>query len=196
MQSNWTVLLIGGGSGLGKSSLARQLAERYQASKMEADDLRVALRTVATRETHPELFTFVDHQNYLEEFTEEEFIKNHMATALTVYGALDPIITKHVEFGERAVFEGDSILPELLAKRNQEGIKAVYLYDDLEGIRERQMARNRNKKRTPEKMETNARFSFAYNEILRAQAEELGFITIKVSPIETLFERTTTLLDT
>jgi 2-phosphoglycerate kinase len=195
MQTNWTVLLIGGSSGIGKTYLAQQLAERYGISHTETDDLRVALRTVTDRQAHPELFTFVDHQNYLEEFTQDEFINKHLATGGTVWKALDSIIDKHVDFGERIIFDGDSIIPALLKNRNQDGLCALFLYDDLEHIRERQSRRNRNKKRTPEKMEINAQFSFAYSEILRAQAEEHGFTTCKASPTETLFERAVALLE-
>jgi 2-phosphoglycerate kinase len=195
MQTNWTVLLIGGSSGAGKTYLAQQLGERYGISHMEADDLRVALRTVTNREIHPELFTFVDHQNYLEEFTQEQFVEKLLETSGTVSVALNDIITKHVGFSEKIVIDGDSLIPSILAKRSQEDIKAIFLYDDLENIRERQIKRNRNKKRTPEKMEINARFSFAFSEALRKQAEEYGFQTVKASPIETLFERVVSLLE-
>lgn len=195
MQTNWTVLLVGGSSGTGKTYLAQQLAERYGISHMEADDLRVALRTVTNRERHPELFTFVDHQNFLEEFTQDEYLEKTLETNSIVWTAVDAIINKHVGFNERTVIDGDSILPSLLAKRDQQGIQAIFLYDDLEQIRERQIKRNRNKKRTPEKMETNAQFSYAYSETLRKQAEENGFETFKVSPVETLLDRITTSLE-
>lgn len=193
---DWTVLLIGGSSGVGKTHLAQRLAERYHISHIEADDLRVALRTVTNREVHPELFTFVDHQNYLEEFTEEEFVEKHLAVGATVWLGIHDIITKHVDFNERVVIDGDSILPELLSQRDQTGIRSLFLYDDLEHIRERQIKRNRNQKRTPEKMETNAQFSFAYSEALRLQAEQQGFVTIKASPVETLLERVVGILET
>ncbi|MFA6270403.1 MAG: hypothetical protein WC657_04320 [Candidatus Paceibacterota bacterium] len=195
INNNWTVLLIGGSSGLGKTYLAQQIAERYRISHMEADDLRVALRTVTNREAHPELFTFVDHQNYLEEFAEEEFVEKHIAVGETIWLAINDIITKHIGFNERLIIDGDSVIPTSLAKRDQTGIKSVFLYDDLEGIRERQIKRNRNKKRTPEKMETNAQFSFAYSEAIRKQAEECGLITCKVSPIETLFDRVVDIIE-
>jgi|CXWL01.1.fsa_nt_gi 2-phosphoglycerate kinase len=195
MNKDWTVLLIGGSSGVGKTRLAQQLAKRYEISHTETDDLRVGLRTVTNREAHPELFTFVDNQNYLAEFSVQQFMEAHLASAKTVWRALDSIITKHVGFNERVIFDGDSILPSLLATRDQEGIKAIFLYDGLEGVRERQAARNRNKKRTPEKMETNAQFSFAYSEVLREQALEQGFTTIQASPIDSLFDRVVSVLE-
>jgi len=194
-QTNWSAILIGGTSGVGKTYLAQQLGERYGISHMDADDLRIGLRTITTRETHPELFTFVDNQNYLAEFIEEEFVKKLLKVGATVSLAMDDIISRHVGFDEKIIIDGDSIIPSLLAKRSQEGIKAIFLYDDFENIRERQLKRNRNKKRTPEKMETNSRFSYAYSEALRIQAEEYGFQTIKASPIETLFERVISILE-
>lgn len=193
--NNWTVLLIGGSSGLGKTYLAQQIAEKYHISHMEADDLRVALRTVTNREIHPELFTFVDHQNYLKEITQEEFVEKHLVVGDTVWLGINDIITKHVGFSERIIIDGDGVIPALLAKRDQTGVKAIFLYDDLEGIRERQIKRNRNKKRTPEKIETNARFSLAYSEAIRKQAEEHGFVTCKASPIETLFDRVVDIIE-
>ena len=189
MEKSWTVLLIGGSSGVGKTRLAQQLAEKYGIPHMEADDVRVALRTVTNREAHPELFTFVDNQNYLEDFSEARFIEEHLATATTVWKALSALIDKHIGFGEQVVIEGDSILPALLAGRSREGIREVFVFDELEGIRERQMVRNRNKKRTPEKMETNARFSFAYSEVFRNQAKEQAMFAVIASPIESLFSR-------
>lgn len=194
-QTNWSVLLIGGTSGVGKTYLAQQLGERYGVSHMDADDLRIGLRTITTREMHPELFTFVDNQNYLMEFTEEEFVEKLFNVGATVSLAMDDIISRHVGFDEKIVIDGDSITPNLLAKRNQEGVKALFLYDDLEHIQERQIMRNRNKKRAQEKIEINAKFSYAYSEALRLQAEAHGFQTIKASPLETLFERVVSILE-
>lgn len=195
METNWSVLLIGGTSGAGKSHLAQQIAERYKISHIEADDIRIALRTVTDREKHPELFTFVDNQNYLVEFTEEKFVEELLKTGSTVWRAINDLIIRHITFDEKIIIDGDSIIPELLIKREQNGIKAIFLYDDLEHIRERQIQRNRNKKRTQEKIEINARFSYAYSETLRKQAEENGFQTIKASPIETLFDRIVSVLE-
>lgn len=195
IQTNWIVLLIGGTSGAGKTHLAQQLAKHYEISHMQSDDLRIGLRTVTNRDAHPELFTFVDNQNYLMEFTQERFIEEQFKTYTTVSIAVDDIINKHVGFNEKIVIEGDSVIPSLLVKRNQDGIKAIFLYDDQENILERQTIRNRNKKRTQEKLEINSRFCYAYSEAIRKQAEEHGYLAMKASPIETLFERVIAVLE-
>jgi hypothetical protein len=42
--SNWTVLLIGGVSGTGKSTVAKAIARRHDADWLQVDDLRLALQ--------------------------------------------------------------------------------------------------------------------------------------------------------
>jgi 2-phosphoglycerate kinase len=189
MNDDWTVLLIGGSSGVGKSYLARQLAKKYEIPLTEIDDIRIAIRTVANRLEHPDLFTFVDHPDYLAEFTSEYFTQKLIDVGLSVWPALDVLLGKHIGLNERAIFEGDGIIPELLATRNREKIKAIFLYDDLEQIKERQFKRNRNPNRSADRAENNSLFSYAYSEELRKQAESHGFTTIKASPVETLLER-------
>lgn len=68
-------------------------------------------------------------------------------------------------------------------------VKAIFVYSDMQGIKERQVKRNRDSK-GPEKDNKNALFSDTHGKELRRQAEAHGFLTISASPIETLFERT------
>ena len=46
-----------------------------------------------------------------------------------------------------------------------------------------------------ELVDKQVEFSFAYGQAIKKQAEENGFITIKTSPIETLFDRTIKILE-
>ena len=43
-QTNWMVLLIGGSSGVGKTSVANQLGLRFGASWLQVDDVRLAFQ--------------------------------------------------------------------------------------------------------------------------------------------------------
>lgn len=56
---SWKVLLIGGASGLGKSVVARAIAEATGASLREADDVRMALQAVTAPDEKPALHFFV-----------------------------------------------------------------------------------------------------------------------------------------
>ena len=57
-ERNWTVLLIGGSSGTGKSSFAYNLARFYGVSVLEVDDVGQALKAMTTGETLPMLHYF------------------------------------------------------------------------------------------------------------------------------------------
>ena len=55
VELRFRVLLIGGNSGAGKTSLARRLGAELGVSVLNADDLRVAAKAVTSLETRPEL---------------------------------------------------------------------------------------------------------------------------------------------
>ncbi len=194
MKTDWNVLLIGGSSGTGKSYLARQLSLYYKAPVTEVDDIRIALFQLVDRNQYPELFTFVDNLNFYNEYDEHSFTKKLMDVGKVVWKSLNILISKHAELDEKIIFEGDGIIPQLLAERDLNKIKAIFIYDDLEAIKERQLKRNRLGKAL-EKAEKNALFSYTYSQELKRQAEEKGFLTIQASPIESLYERTLELLN-
>lgn len=190
---NHTILLIGGSSGTGKSYLARQLAEHYKTPLTEVDDIRIALQQIVDKAQHPDLYTFVDNPNFYEKYNEHQFVENLLRVGSVVWKSLSVLIEKHIACDEPVIFEGDSIIPNLLAEKSalieSKNIKAIFIYDDANGIRERQIKRNRDEKDF-ERSEQNALFSATYSQELKRQAEEQGFLTIPASPIETLFSRT------
>ncbi len=118
MEKEWTVLLIGGSSGVGKSYLARQIANKYQIPLTEIDDIRIAIREVADSSRSPALFTFVDHQNYLEDFSAEVFAQKLLDVGHAVWPSLNTLLSKHIRCNEEVIFEGDGIIPDLLATRD------------------------------------------------------------------------------
>lgn len=50
---NWIVLFIGGSSGIGKSSLAYEIANFYGVNVLEADDIHLSIKSVTTKEKFP-----------------------------------------------------------------------------------------------------------------------------------------------
>jgi 2-phosphoglycerate kinase len=190
----WQILLISGSSGVGKSHLARQLSEHYKTPLTEMDDIRIALQQLVSREQHPELFTLYDNPDYRIELNEREFSKQQLAVAEVVWKALDPLLSKHIRLQERVIFEGDCIVPDLLKTRDLEQIKAIFIYDDLEEIKNRQRLRNRPGNPI-EHSETDALFAYTHGMTLKEQAETNDFVAIHASPLETLFERVITALE-
>ena len=107
---------------------------------------------------------------------------------------MDVLISKHVRLKERVIFEGDGIVPELLAQRNLDMVKAIFVYDDIEELQKRQRQRNRPGN-PPQHARTDALFAHTHNMAINEQAKANGFLTIKASPVETLYERAVELID-
>lgn len=143
MTTNWTVLLIGGSSAVGKSQLARQLANHYQYPLTEMDDIRIALHQLVDDKQYPDLFTFINNKNFYSDFNEQTYTQKQLGVGAVIWKSLDILISKHIELKEQVIFEGDSIIPELLTKRDLQKIKAIFIYDDFNSIKERQLKRNR-----------------------------------------------------
>ena len=193
MKSDFTVLLIGGSSATGKSTLARQLAEHYKIPLTEVDDVRIVLQSVLDDIKNPDLFTFLNNPDYLEKFKTDQFVKKLIDVGKEVWKPLNVLIDKHIICNEPAVFEGDGIIPEFLAKRNRDKIKAIFLYDDLENLKKRIVKRDR--RGASQTADKEAEFSYAVGQEFKRQAEQNGLMVIKVSPVDTLLERVLKTLD-
>ena len=185
---NWKILLIGGSSGTGKSLLARQLSKHFEIPLTEVDDIRIALQKIADRNKHPDLFTFWDNPDFLETKDAEILADKLLDIGREVWIALDTLITKHLVCDEPVIFEGDGIIPDLLAQRDQKGIVSVFLWDEVEHIERRVEGRQRpgtQKETSP----AYAEFSYRFGLKLKEQALANGFIVVQSSPAETLLAR-------
>ena len=120
MNNQWKVLLIGGCSATGKSYLARQLAAKYKTTVTEVDDIRIALQKKIKPSDNPSLFFFLENQNFLNEFPINVLLSKLEDVGNEVWPSLNGLIEKHIACNEPIIFEGDGIIPKLLASRNQE----------------------------------------------------------------------------
>ena len=60
---DWTILLVGGASGVGKSSVSYRLAHHYGVSITEVDDFQVILEGMTTPDQYPVLHFFRTRPN-------------------------------------------------------------------------------------------------------------------------------------
>ena len=58
--ADWKILLIGRGTGTGKTRLSLALGRHYDARVMEGDDLRLAIEAAVPRGVDPDLHLFWD----------------------------------------------------------------------------------------------------------------------------------------
>lgn len=187
----WKVLLIGGSSAVGKSYLARQLSDELHIPLTEVDDIRISLQQVLNRTSHPDLYFFLNkpYPEILKENSIDELVKRLLKVGEEIWPALDTLIEKHIVCNEPVIFEGDAIIPNLLAKKSQENIKSIFIWDSRDNLLERSKARARHSGSKEELEAKQAEFSASFGEGLKKQAIENNFEVLEATPLETLLQR-------
>jgi len=111
---SWTVLLILGASGTGKSTAARELAVRQDASWLQVDDLRLALQysRVSLPERTERLY-FFEQTADVWSLPVNELVQGLVDVAELMAPAVRVVIDSHVATNVPLVLEGDGILPAL-----------------------------------------------------------------------------------
>jgi 2-phosphoglycerate kinase len=124
-----TVLLLGGDSGTGKSTVAASLARDLQLAHVRIDDLWVIARSLVGRDALPAIHAFVDPHVSLARPTEVA-----LRAFVDVMAALEPAIATavrvHIARVEPCVIEGICLSPALAARLRDTGSRAVFLVED------------------------------------------------------------------
>jgi 2-phosphoglycerate kinase len=108
------VPLIGGSSGVGKTVAALRLASRLGMTWESVDDFRLVLVPMTTPEAQPALHTFF---RTLYQRSAEQLAHSYIEVAQMVSYTLEIAIANHVATASPLILEGDTIVPELAAKR-------------------------------------------------------------------------------
>src|SRR5205085_5551705 len=114
----WTVLLIGGPAGTGKSTAALTIGQRLGLSWLQVDDFRLALqRSQVTLPWGTEaLYFFVRPARDVWTQAPERLCDGLIGVGEVLSPALEVVIENHIDQVAPAVIEGDGILPSLLAR--------------------------------------------------------------------------------
>ena len=178
----WFVLLIGGPSGIGKTTAAAQVARRLDVPWLMVDDLRLALmRSGLSIHDNPRA----------EAFDPEDGL---VAVGEAVAPAIEVVIENHVDQRIPIVIEGDGILPSIFEResvcvRATGGrVRAVYLAEpDPDALYANLVARGADGWR--DDVRWYARRSAAYGEWLCAEAERRGLPVVPARPRDSLVDR-------
>jgi 2-phosphoglycerate kinase len=188
---NWQVLLLGGASGVGKTSLSYRLAQHFKIGLTEVDDFQVILEKMTTPEQLPLLHFWNTHRDEFRSWTEEAQLRHFVRVCAEVFSpALEAVIANHLESNTQVVLEGDFILPALATLPAYEGIpangqvKALFLYEQDEA----QIARNYHTREGREQP-GRARASWLFSEWLRQECARQNLSALPVRPWETGLER-------
>lgn len=187
----WDVLLIGGASGVGKTSISYRIAQYFGVGITEVDDFQVLLEAMTLPEQQPALHYWNTHPEAVH-LPPETIFERLMDICRVMTPALSAVIGSHLESRTPVVLEGDFILPALGAQTmfgdqfSQGRVKAVF----IEEADEAQIVRNYLSREPDAGAQiVRARVSKLYNDWLREEAVRLKLPVVAARPWETLFER-------
>ncbi len=187
----WEVLLLGGPSGVGKTSVSYPLAHHFGVGITEIDDFQVVLETLTTPREQPVLHFFRTHPDPAS-LTPKQLLEQTLKVAEVMAPALEAVVANHLETRTPVVLEGDFLLPTLAARADFAGqpnagrVRAVFLHEQDEG----QLVANFSAREPGSGVQAGrARVSLLYGRYLREEAERLGLPALPARPWDNLLAR-------
>lgn len=189
--SAWTVLLIGGSSGAGKTSVSYRIAKHFGAGITEVDDFQVILEKMTTPEQQPILHRWTtDPQAPL--MSADQMLEHMLAIGRVMTPALEAVIANHLETDTPIVLEGDFIQPAMAIQASYDGqahegrVRAVFIHEPDEA----QIVENYLQREPHYGLQTRrAHDSWRYGEWLKAEGMRHGVPVVESRPWDTLLER-------
>ncbi|MGH2558423.1 MAG: hypothetical protein ACRDJH_05105 [Thermomicrobiales bacterium] len=198
----WTALLIGGPSVVGKSTVAKQIARHLGVPWLQVDDLRLALQWSRVTLPEPgdtEKLYFFDETPNVWRLPPERLRNGFIGVGEVLSPAIGIVITNHLALAEPIVLEGDGILPSVLARpdvqhyEKQTGgrVRMVCIVPaDEQTILATMLARGRGiTGRDEMDLRANARANWLFGRWLADEARRAGLPTLDPRPWGTLGER-------
>ncbi len=123
---DWTVLLIGGASGSGKSSVAYELSRIHNVNVIEVDDIFEAIKSMTTRELHPAIHYWSTGINWIDIGVSGN-VKWLIDVSIEMITGLKSIVENHIEADVPVIIEGDFIHPELALSIENPKVKSLFI---------------------------------------------------------------------
>ena len=185
------MLLIGGASGTGKTSVAFRVAHHFGVGITAIDDFQVILERMTTPEQQPVLHFWRTHADP-GALTAEDIMQQGLEVVRAMTPALEAVIADHLDTNVPIVSEGDFIAPALAAQPSFDGqsnggrVRAVFLYEPDEA----QILDNLSR-REPEMgiQAKRARVSWLQGQWLVRECGRIGIPALPARPWRTLFRR-------
>ena len=200
------VLLIGGASGTGKTTLAKALSASLGIAWVQVDDLRLALQRsnvrLPTAQATEALYYF-ERTPDVWSLPAERLRDGLIATGEAMIDAIAIVVENHIVQNDPAVIEGDGILPSLLAHPGLRTyaatghLRAAFLTSASEDELLRSMIdRGRGvPDRRPDELARIAAMNWLFSAWLEADARRRNLPVIPTGPRDTLVERVAALWD-
>jgi 2-phosphoglycerate kinase len=190
------VLLLGGRSGVGKSTLARRTGRRVGVSWVQVDDVRLALQRLTAPEDQPALHYFLATPDVWSQ-PPEELCKRLIDVGRIVSRSLEHVVGHHVVAADPLILEGDGILPEAAAafarQHSPRLVRSVFLCeDDEDQLRGADLGRGRGAGEINDAAQRIVRMNWLYGRWLRREAERFHLPVVNARPWRTAVQRVLT----
>ena len=183
---SWDYLLIGGPSGVGKSSIAYAIARRFGIALTEVDDLFVVAETLTSAATHPALHYWSTHPE-APKLSAHEILQRQLDVCQAMSPAIVPVVENHVETEMPFILEGDFITPAVAhAVQTHARTRAAFLIEPEVGQIVASFAR-----REPDAGEQTKRaeVSVLFGDWLQAECAKFGIAIVTSRPWDTAIDR-------
>ncbi len=192
----WTVLLIGGISGIGKTTAAESLGMQLGIPWLQVDDLRLILQfsDLVPRATNPDLYFFLDHE--LQDMSTVTYCDKLIAVGGIVSRSLQVVIDHHIATNKPIILEGDGIVPAsaaAYASANDQRVRSIFIAEDDKHVLQKNM-RERGRGVSPDgeasaAQQTHIHGSWLFGQWLQKEAAQHHVPCIAARPHDTLAER-------
>jgi len=201
IRDDWTVLLIGGVSGTGKTTVAEKIGRSLSVPWFQVDDLRLAYQRsrVQLPDGSDALYYFadIDHKPDLWQRDPKDLTDALISIAEILSPGLEAIIGNHVDQQQRIIIEGDSIAPSLLDRQSIQHhvragqIRSVFLLEsDEEALFSNMLARGRGAEYITETdLRAEARVKILFGQWITAESDRNGLPVLETRPWDTLISR-------
>ncbi len=186
---NWTVLLIGGASGMGKSSVAYEIARFYGVNVLEVDDVELLIEAVTTKEEFPAIHYWSTGVNWMDIGVDDN-VNWLIDVSKEMMPALKKLVVRHIEDRLPIIIEGDFLHPELIKFIDHPEVKSIFVNEpDVNQILQNYQAREGG-----ELQQYRAEISIAYGKWLADTCNQNGIPVIESRPWDNVLARVLNML--
>ena len=181
---NWTVLFIGGASGMGKSTIAYEIARYYGVNVLEVDDVHLSVETVTTKESYPAIH-YWDTGAYWMDIGVVGNVILLIDVSKEMIPVLKELVDRHIEDKVPVIIEGDFIYPEFTVSFDNPEVKSIFVNEsDINQILQNYLARE-----SGDLQHYRAKISIAYGKWIADTCNQNGIAVIESRPWDTVLER-------